>query len=266
MWYVCSKLTPLWPDRTCLCFTTIISLSKTKFTVLAATFHLERLGASFTMNIKMQWKESEPMWLQSFVLYSCMNQVLAFTHRSGDADEPFGHAELLAQYIKEIQAIYCNGYIRHHAATAEFPGHETSPRALPRVPKLVHTLMLFASHHTSNLMISHILLFLTTLSRLGGGGHISSDWQQQQLRLRGVRTAADRQQMAPTYEPPISQSQSEPNAKIRKKQEWCKDTGELQKVTIFSADPEPSAARHGNTSLGCYAHYCSDLILDNTLF
>lgn len=53
------------------------------------------------------------------------------------------------------------------------------------------------------------------LSRLGGGGHISSDWQQQQLQLRGDRTAADsRWPQHMNQLPPISQSQSEPKAKI----------------------------------------------------
>lgn len=128
-----------------------------------------------------------------------MNQVLAFTHRSGDANEPFGHAELLAEFIKETRAVYYNGYITHHAATAEFPGHETSPRALPRVSKLVHSLMLFASHHTSNLMIYHILLFLTTLKNLlrlpsagwAEEGTFPLTGSNNKLRLRGVRTAAD---------------------------------------------------------------------------
>jgi len=140
-----------------------------------------------------------------------MNQVLAFMRRSGDASEPSGHAEPLALFIKETWAVerLLSVYITHHAATsAELPGHvqlsqsEGSPRGLQR-KQLVHTLMLFASHHTSTLMRSHILLFLTTLKNLlclhprpsplsrRSKGHISSDWQQQQLRLSGVRTAAD---------------------------------------------------------------------------
>ncbi len=172
-----------------------------------------------------------------------MNQVLAFTHRSGDADEPFGQAELLSQYIKETQAVYCNGYIRHHAATAEFPGHETSPRVLPRVPKLVHTLMLFASHHTSNLMISHILLFLTTLKnqlRLLSAGwaeegtfprtgsNNSSGWEESGRLQTGSRWPRHMNQP-----PPIPQSQSEPNAKIRKKQYFLLIQNHLQPDTAI---------------------------------
>ncbi len=278
MWYVCSKLTPLWLDHTCLCLTTIISLSKTKFTVLAATFHLERLGASFTMNIKMQWKESEPTSEPHVASVICA----LLMHESGP-----GLYTQVRWCRWTFRSCWTFGTVYKgntgnllqwlHQAPCSYSGVSwilNQSKGFPKGPQVSAHLdaLCFSPYQQFNDIPYPSLPHYTQksapspLSRLGGGGHISSDWQQQQLRLRGVRTAADRQQMAPTYEPPISQSQSEPNAKIRKKQEWCKDTGELQKVTIFSADPEPSAARHGNTSLGCYAHYCSDLILDNTLF
>lgn len=154
--------------------------------------------------------------------------------------------------------------------------------------------MLFASHHTSNLMISHILLFLTTLKNLLR--LLSAGWAEEgTFPLTGSNNSSGWEESGrlQTADGPNIWTSSPPfhnlnlNLKQRshmKNQERCKDTGELQKVmiflgaeTIFSADPEPSAARHCNTSLGCWFHNAVynprtllfkafDLILANTLF
>ncbi len=203
MWYVCSKLTPLWLDRTCLCFTTIISLSKTKFTVLAATFHLERLGASFTMNIKMQWKESEPTsepHVASVICALLMHESgpglytqvrwCRWTFRScwtfGTVYK--GNTGNLLQWLHQAPCSYSGVSWTWNQSKGSPKGPQVSAHldALCFSPYQQFNDIPYPSlpHYTQKSAPS-------PLSRLGGGGHISSDWQQQQLRLRGVRTAAN---------------------------------------------------------------------------
>lgn len=204
------------------------------------------------MNIYMQWNESKATskpheaCSHLFLLYSCIYQVLAFEHSSDDADEPFGHADLLAQFTKETQAAECLLQWLHHAATVKFPGMKPVQGVSQGSQKetLVRShldALCFSPHQQLNDIPYPSLPHYSQksapspLSRLGGG-HISSDWQQQQLQQRGVRTAADSRWPQHMNQAPSPFHDLKLNLKQRahmKKQEWCKDTVELQKGTIF---------------------------------